>query len=200
MSNNTMNNFEEILIRLQFDNRRILLWGDVDDQIASSIISQLYLHYEKAPHLPVHLLINSHGGDASACEAMVDEIETLKNKGFVVSTMVQGIAASAGAILLAVGTKGKRYARPNSTIMLHPLSFGLEADYADQQKKFTTHIDKKSIMLNNLSAKAVGKDLKKYMRDIKDGLWMTAEEAIKHGVIDGINSDPLVTYPGYKYE
>ena len=195
-----MSDFEELLLKKALQNRRIYLWGDVCDTQAAAVIDQLYLHYEKDKTIPVHIVINSEGGSATSCEAMIDEINVLKSKGLVISTMVQGIAASAAGILLAMGTKGHRFARPSSTVMLHPMSFSLGQDYADQQKKMTIYLEKQTARINLITANSLNKDVKKYIKETKDGLWMTAEEAKKHGVIDEVNVEPLPVYPEYSYE
>lgn len=191
---------DEILLKRALKHRRIYFWGEVDDEIAADAIDQLYFHFENDSKLPVHLLINSVGGSATACEALIDEIDALQKKGLIISTLAQGMAASAAAILLSIGTKGYRFARPNSTIMFHPLSFALEADYADQQKKMTTYLEKKTNRLNLIAATALDKDVKRYIKETKDGLWMTPEEALKHKAIDAILLDTLPVYPEYKYE
>lgn len=192
--------FEEILLKRAFKNRRIYLWGEVNDIMAASTIDQLYLHFETDKHLPVHFLINSEGGAVDSCAAIIDEMEIVKSKGLVINTIAIGLAASAAAAILAFGSVGHRYARPNSTIMLHPISFGLEADYIEQQKKQTAFISDKSVQFNKIIADSIGKDVKKYTKETKDGLWLTPQKALSYGVIDQINKEPLPLYPHYEYE
>lgn len=190
----------KFLLKKSFRDRRLFLWGEVNDDMAASVIYQLHLHLEKDKSLPVHFLINSEGGSVDSCAAIIDEMEVAKAEGLVINTISVGLSASAAAAILAFGTKGHRYSRPNSTIMLHPISFGLDADYIEQQKKQTAFIAEKSIVFNKIIADAIGKDLKKYTKETKDGLWLTPNKALSYGVIDKIDSSPLPVYPNYKYD
>lgn len=184
-------NFEDTLAEEALKNRRIYLWGEVNDEVGVSVIDQMYLHFYKNPSLPIHLLINSEGGLMTSCEAIIDEMECLKRSGVIISTICMGMAYSAAAIILALGTKGHRFARKNCSIMLHPVSFGLENDYIDQQKKMSTFLNKKISAFNRHIADYLGKDYKKYAKEIKDGLWLNADEAEKYGVIDAVSNAPL---------
>lgn len=197
MSEDNLNKF---LLKKSFKDRRIYLWGEVNDDMAASVIYQLHLHFEKDKSLPVHFLINSEGGSVDSCAAIIDEMEVAKNEGLIINTISVGLSASAAAAILSLGTKGYRFSRPNSTIMLHPISFGLEADYIEQQKKQTAFIAEKSVAFNKLIADAIGKDIKKYTKETKDGLWLTPEKAKAYGVIDEIHTKPFPLYPEYTYE
>jgi len=182
-------NFTSILNKNAAQNRRIYLWGDVNEDSAISVISQLH-YFAEENDKPIHLIIHSCGGEVDAELSIIDEMMAVQNSGITVSTIVTGKAYSAAALILIMGSIGYRYARPNSSIMLHPVSYGLGQDYSDYQEKMTAFIKEKNKIINEMIGKRMGlktdKQIKKFVSDMDKGLWLNAEEAIERRIIDKI--------------
>jgi ATP-dependent Clp protease protease subunit len=162
---------------------RIIFIGDViEDTMANLIIAQLLFLESEDPERDIYLYINSPGGVVTAGLAIYDTMQYLKAP---VSTICVGQAASMGAVLLASGAKGKRYALPNSRIMIHQGSGGFRGNTPDvmiQVKELETLVDK----LMKIIAKHTGQDAEKVKRDIDRDRFMSAEEAKAYGLIDEI--------------
>ncbi|MBN2038086.1 MAG: ATP-dependent Clp endopeptidase proteolytic subunit ClpP [Chitinispirillaceae bacterium] len=162
--------------------RIIFLGSDIDDTTADLVMAQLiFLEYEDSEK-DITIYINSPGGIVSSGLAIYDTIQYIKPD---VSTICIGQAASMGAILLAAGTKGKRYALPHSRIMLHQPIGGAGGQAAD------IAIHAREIMrvkntLNEIIQKHTGQDLPVIARDTDRNFFMTAEEAKKYGIVDEI--------------
>lgn len=173
-------------------HRQVWLWGDLDHELSYEITAALS-YLGRLSREPIYLLINSEGGNVEAEFSIIDEIVGLQEAGIVVSTIANGQACSAGADILALGTKGYRMARPHSSIMLHPTSFGLEHDYEGNHRNRIQFYDKQSCIIHRELAAACGMTDKYevFLNDIDKGLWLTAEEAVKYGVIDSILKGPL---------
>ena len=164
------------------EDRIVFLTGEINDLTADLIIAQL-LHLEgKDPDKDISLYINSPGGSVTAGMGIYDTMNYIKCD---VSTICVGMAASMGAFLLSSGAKGKRYALPNSEIMIHqPLggAQGQASDIAIQAE----HILKTKKKMNRILSENSGQPLEKIERDIDRDYYMTAEEAHKYGLIDKI--------------
>ena len=173
----------DIYSRLLKD-RIIFLSGGIDDHKANLIIAQLLFLESEDPKKDISFYINSPGGSASATLAMVDTMQHIKPK---VSTVCVGMAASGGAILLAMGAKGKRYALPNSEIMIHQPLGGAEGQASDIAIT-AEHILKTKSKLAKMLAKNTGKSLSQIEKDIDRDFFLSAEEAKKYGIIDKILS------------
>ena len=162
---------------------RIIFIGDViEDTMANLIIAQLLFLESEDPERDIYLYINSPGGVVTAGLAIYDTMQYLKAP---VSTICVGQAASMGAVLLAAGAKGKRYALPNSRIMIHQGSGGFRGNTPDvmiQVKELETLVDK----LMKIIAKHTGQDAEKVKRDIDRDRFMSADEAKAYGLIDEI--------------
>jgi len=162
---------------------RIIFIGDaIEDTMANLIIAQLLFLESEDPERDIYLYINSPGGVVTAGLAIYDTMQYLKAP---VSTICVGQAASMGAVLLAAGAKGKRYALPNSRIMIHQGSGGFRGNTPDvmiQVKELETLVDK----LMKILAKHTGQDAEKVKRDIDRDRFMSAEEAKSYGLIDEI--------------
>lgn len=162
--------------------RIIFLGGEVDDTVADLVMAQLiFLEYED-PEKDITLYVNSPGGVVSAGLAIYDTIQYIKPD---VSTICIGQAASMGAILLAAGTKGKRYALPHARVMLHqPLggAGGQASDVAIHAKE----IIRVKTDLNEIIQKHSGQSLDVIKRDTDRNFYMSAEEAKEYGLIDEI--------------
>jgi ATP-dependent Clp protease, protease subunit len=171
----------DIFSRLLRDNI-IFLDGPIDDHVANLIIAQMLFLQSEDSKKDISLYINSPGGSASATLAMIDTMNHIKND---VSTIVVGMAASGGAWLLSAGTKGKRFALPNSEIMIHQPLGGAEGQASDIEIR-AKNILKLRENLAKIMAKNTGQTLSKVEKDIDRDYFMSAEEAKKYGIIDKV--------------
>ncbi len=171
----------DIFSRLLMD-RIIFLSGPVHDEMANAIVAQFLLLASQDPEKDINLYINSPGGSVIAGLAILDTMRFIRCD---VRTYCIGQAASMGALLLGAGTKGKRFALPNSRIMIHQLSGGFEGtapDMAVQAKE----IFKMSDNLNSILAGCCGKTAEEVARDTERDHFMTAQEAVAYGLIDKV--------------
>ena len=171
----------DIYSRLLQD-RIIFLSNEVNDDIASLIVSQLLFLESQDPGKDISLYINSPGGSVSAGFAIYDTMNYIKCD---VATYCMGLAASMGAFLLAGGAKGKRFALPHSTIMIHQPSGGAQGQ-ATEIQIVADHIAQTKRTLNELLAANTGQPIEVVERDTDRDNYMTAEEAKAYGLIDGV--------------
>ena len=171
----------DIYSRLLQD-RIIMLSNEVNDDIASLIVSQLLFLESQDPTKDIHLYINSPGGSVSAGFAIYDTMNYVKCD---VSTFCMGMAASMGAFLLAGGAKGKRLALPNSEIMIHQPSGGAKGQETEI-RIVAEQILKTRDQLNRILAENTGKPLDVIAADTERDNYMTAQEAKEYGLIDEI--------------
>ena len=162
--------------------RIIFLGEEVNDTSASIIVAQLLFLEAEDPSKDIHLYINSPGGSVSAGFAIYDTMKYIKCD---VSTICIGMAASMGAFLLAGGTKGKRFALPNSEIMIHQPSGGARGQ-ATEIKIVAENILKTKKKLNEILAANTGRSIEEIERDTERDNYMSAEEAKAYGLIDEI--------------
>lgn len=162
--------------------RIIFLGEEVNDTSASIIVAQLLFLEAEDPSKDIHLYINSPGGSVSAGFAIYDTMKYIKCD---VSTICIGMAASMGAFLLAGGTKGKRFALPNSEIMIHQPSGGARGQ-ATEIKIVAENILKTKKKLNEILAANTGRSIEEIERDTERDNYMFAEEAKAYGLIDEI--------------
>jgi ATP-dependent Clp protease protease subunit len=162
--------------------RIIFLGTPIDDNIASLIISQLLFLEAEDPEKDIFLYINSPGGVVTSGMAIYDTIRYIKPD---VVTTCMGQAASMGALLLAAGTKGKRYALPNSRIMIHQPLGGAEGQASDIQIAANEILRIKET-LNGILAEAAGKTVKQIEKDTDRNYFMSAIEAKEYGLIDKV--------------
>ena len=173
----------DIYSRLLKD-RIIMLTEDVNHVTASSIVAQLLFLESEDPDKEISFYINSPGGSITDGMAIVDTMRYIKCP---ISTICVGMAASMGAVLLACGDKGKRFATPNSEIMIHqPLISGGVSGQATEIKIHADHILRTRSRLNKLLSEQTGQDLETIEKDTERDNYMLAEEALKYGLIDGI--------------
>jgi ATP-dependent Clp protease protease subunit len=170
----------DIYSRLLKD-RIIFLGMPIDDNVANSVIAQL-LFLDSQGDGDISLYINSPGGSVSAALAMYDTIQYLKSN---VSTICVGIAASAAAILLASGTKGKRFILPNSEVLIHQVMGGASGQ-AVEIAIASRHILKIKDRVNRILADHTGQKIDKIEKDTDRDYFMTAEEAKAYGIVDKI--------------
>ena len=164
--------------------RIIFLGEEVNDVSASIVVAQLLFLEAEDPGKDINLYINSPGGSVSAGFAIYDTMNYIKCD---VSTICIGMAASMGAFLLAGGTKGKRFALPNSEIMIHQPSGGARGQ-ATENKIVSENILKTRKKLNEIMAANTGRSLEEIERDTERDNYMSAAEAKEYGLIDAILS------------
>lgn len=164
------------------EDRVIFLAGEVTDELANTIVAQLIYLESKDPTKDISLYINSPGGSVTAGLAIYD---TMKYIRCDVSTICIGMAASMGAFLLASGTKGKRYALPNSEIMIHQVLGGASGQASDVEIH-TRHLLNTKNRLNAILASNVGKTLEEVEKDTDRDNFLTAEEAKEYGIVDEV--------------
>lgn len=171
----------DIYSRLLKD-RIVMLSGPIDDAVANSVIAQLLFLDAQDPDKDIYLYINSPGGSVSAGLAIFDTMNFINAD---VQTIVIGLAASMGAFLLAAGEKGKRYALPNAEVMIHQPLGGAQGQ-ATEIEIAARHILKTRDILNKILAERTGQTLKVIARDTDRDNYMSAEEAVKYGLVDAI--------------
>lgn len=170
----------DIFSRLLKD-RIILLSGEIDDECANSVIAQL-LYLDSLNNEEISLYINSPGGSVTSGMAIYDTMNFVKSD---VSTICLGMAASMGAFLLSSGKKGKRYALPNSEIMIHQPLGGAKGQ-ATEIKIAAEQILKTKEKLNKILSENTGQNLKKVEQDTERDHFLDANEALDYGLIDKI--------------
>ncbi len=171
----------DIYSRLLKD-RIIFLGSAIDDSVANVIIAQLLFLEAEDPDKDIYIYINSPGGVVSAGLAIYDTIQFIKAP---VSTICLGQAASMGAVLLASGEPGKRFALTNARIMLHQPLGGFQGQASDMEIHAKEIIRIKDV-LNNILVKHTGKSLKQIRKDTDRDFFMSSEEALKYGIIDKV--------------
>ena len=171
----------DIYSRLLKD-RIIFLAGTVTDPLANAVIAQLLFLASQDPKKDIQLYINSPGGSVTAGMAIYDTMQYIKPD---VSTVCVGMAASMGAVLLAAGAKKKRFALPNSQILLHQVAGGVSGE-AIEIEITAKQIVKIREKLNNILAKHTGQPLSKIEKDTDRDFYLSAQEAKDYGVVDEV--------------
>lgn len=164
------------------EDRIIFLTGEINDTTANIVVAQLIYLEGKNPEKDIYLYINSPGGSVSAGLAIYDTIKYIKCD---VVTICIGLAASMGAFLLTSGTKGKRYALPNSEIMIHQPLGGTQGQASDIEIQ-ARHMQNIKEKINKILSESTGQDLKKIQKDTDRDYYMSAEQAKEYGLIDDI--------------
>jgi len=171
----------DIYSRLLKD-RIIMLTGEVNDAVASSIVAQLLFLEAQDPDKDIYFYINSPGGVITSGLSMFDTMNYIKPD---VVTICIGQAASMGAFLLSSGTKGKRYALPHSRIMIHQPSGGAQGQSSDIQIQ-AQEIQRLKDTLNEIMAQQTGKTKKRLEKDTERDYFMSSAEALEYGLIDKV--------------
>lgn len=171
----------DIYSRLLKD-RIVMLSGEIDDAVASSIVAQLLFLEAEDPDKDIYLYINSPGGVVTSGFSIYDTMNYIKPD---VSTICIGQAASMGAFLLSCGAKGKRYALPNSRIMIHQPLGGAQGQATDIEIQAKEILRMKEI-LNGILSQNSGKDLAQVEKDTDRDFFMSAEDAVRYGLIDQV--------------
>jgi ATP-dependent Clp protease protease subunit len=171
----------DIYSRLLKD-RIIMLSGEVNDQVASTIVAQLLFLEAQDPDKDIYFYINSPGGVITSGLSMYDTMNYIKPD---IVTICIGQAASMGAFLLSSGTKGKRYALPHARIMIHQPSGGAQGQSTDIQIQ-AQEIQRLKDTLNGIMAEQTGKTAKRLEKDTERDKFMSAQEALEYGLIDKV--------------
>ena len=171
----------DIYSRLLKD-RIVFLSGEVNDDVANAVVAQLLFLEMENPDADIFMYINSPGGSITAGMAIYDTMQYIKPH---VRTVCIGMAASMGAFLLMAGEKGKRYALPNSEVMIHQPSGGARGQATDINIHAKWILRTKEKM-NKLMSEMTGQPLEKIERDVERDYFMSAEEALAYGIIDEI--------------
>ena len=164
------------------EDRVVFLSGEITDEIANLVVAQLIYLESKDPTKDISLYINSPGGSVTAGLAIYD---TMKYIRCDVSTICIGMAASMGAFLLSSGAKGKRYALPNSEIMIHQVLGGSQGQASDVEIH-TRQLLKLKKKLNTILAENTGKDVAEVEKDTDRDNYLSAEEAKSYGIVDEV--------------
>jgi ATP-dependent Clp protease, protease subunit len=173
----------DIYSRLLKD-RIIMLNGPVTDETANTIVAQLLFLESDNPDKDINLYINSPGGSVTAGMAIYDTMQYIKSD---VSTICLGLAASMGSFLLTAGAKGKRFALPNSEILIHQPS--VHGGFQGQATDIKIHADwllKTKAKLNRIYSERTGQPLERIEQDMERDYYMTAEEAFTYGIVDKV--------------
>ena len=166
------------------NDRIVFLCDEVNDTTASLVVAQLLYLEAQDPDKDISLYINSPGGSITACMAIYDTMNYIKCD---VSTVCIGMAASMGAFLLSAGTKGKRFALPNSEIMIHqPLISGGLKGQATDVKIYTDHLLRTKEKMNKILSENTGKTYEQVCEDTERDNFMSADEAAAYGLVDKV--------------
>lgn len=164
------------------EDRIVFISGEIDDNTANTVVAELIYLEAKNPDKDICVYINSPGGSVTAGMAIYDTMRYVKCD---VSTICVGLAASMGAFLLAAGTKGKRFCLPNSEVMIHQPLGGAQGQASDIEITAKHIIQTKKKMIKMLSENT-GKPIDQVEKDVDRDYFMTAEEAVKYGIVDKV--------------
>lgn len=162
--------------------RIIFITGGIEDHMANLVVAQLLFLESEDPKKDIYLYINSPGGSVTAGLSIIDTMHHVKPD---IATVVVGMAASMGSLILSQGAKGKRFALPNAEVMIHQPSGGAYGQASDIDIT-AKHIIKTRDRLNKMLAKATGQKLQKIEHDVDRDFFMDAEEAKAYGIVDKV--------------
>jgi ATP-dependent Clp protease protease subunit len=171
---------------LLLKERIVFLGTPIDDQVANLIVAQLLFLNHEDPEREIHMYINSPGGIIYAGLAIYDTMQMISNP---ISTVAVGVTASFGTVLLAAGTKGRRYALPNATIHLHQPLGGAQGQATDIEIQARQILRLKALLLNIL-AKHTGQPLEVIERDSDRDYYLEAKAAVDYGLVDQVLETP----------
>jgi ATP-dependent Clp protease protease subunit len=172
---------QELIDARLLEERKVFLWGMVDDDSAKHVIDRL-LYLDMQNDKEIQLLINSPGGDVTSGFAIYDTITSLKSP---VSTICTGLAASMGSILLSVGKKGRRFIQPHARVMIHQPSGGAQGQATNIEIQAREILKTREIGARIL-AENCGQPFEKIMKDFNRDYWMDARESVDYGIVDDI--------------
>ncbi len=178
---------QDIIDSKILNNRKVFLWGEVDDNSAKHVVERLLYLEMVDPGKEIQLLINSPGGYVTSGFAIYDAMKSISSP---VSTICTGLAASMGSILLSAGAKGRRFILPNARVMIHQPSGGAGGTAIDIEIQMEEILKTKQLGAEIL-AQNCGQPVEKIMKDFNRDYWMSATESIEYGIVDS-NLDKLV--------
>jgi ATP-dependent Clp protease protease subunit len=167
---------------LLLKERIVFLGTPIDDQVANVIVAQLLFLNREDPEKEIYMYINSPGGQIYAGLAIYDTMQMISNP---ISTWAIGVTASFGTVLLAAGSKGKRYALPHATIHVHQPLGGAQGQASDIEIQ-AREILRLKARLNNVLVKHTGKSLEEIVHDTERDFYMDADQAVKYGIVDQV--------------
>ncbi|MCX8051170.1 MAG: ATP-dependent Clp protease proteolytic subunit [Chlorobi bacterium] len=170
------------IARTLLEQRKVFLWGQVDDDSARDVIDRLFYLDTVEPGKEITLYINSPGGYVTAGMAIYDAIRALRSP---VSTVCMGLAASMGSILLSAGVKGRRFIFPHGRVMIHQPSGGAAGTSTDIEIQMKEILKIKEISARILSENT-GQPIERIMQDFDRDYWMDARESVEYGIVDAI--------------
>lgn len=179
MDNNVK--LQDIIDSKILNERKVFLWGQIDDKSAKHVIERLLYLELIAPNKEIQLIVNSQGGYVTSGFAIYD---TMKSISSPISTVCSGLAASMGSIILSAGTKGRRFILPNARVMIHQPSGGAGGAASDIEIQMDEIIKTKKLGAEILAANC-GQTVDKIMRDFNRDYWMSADESVNYGIVDG---------------
>lgn len=171
---------------LLFRERIIFVGTAIDDQVANAVVAQLLVLSREDPDADIQMYINSPGGQIYSGLAIYDTMKMVPNK---ISTVAVGVTASFGTVLLAAGTKGKRYALPHATIHMHQPLGGAEGQATDIEIQAREILRLKSRLMNILS-ESTGQKLEVIEHDTDRNFYMDAQQAVEYGIVDQVLTPP----------
>lgn len=171
----------DIYSRLLKD-RIVFVGAEIEDQLANSIVAQLLFLAAEAPDKDIQMYINSPGGSITAGFSIYDTMQIIKPQ---VNTICTGLAASFGSLLLLAGAKGKRYALPNSEIMIHQPHGGAQGQASDIAIRAKRILKAREVLVQ-ITADRTGQTVEKIQQDMDRDYFLTAEEAVEYGIIDKV--------------
>lgn len=172
---------QELIDKRFLEERKVFLWGDVNGKTAKHVIDHL-LYLDSESDKEIQFIINSPGGYVTDGFAIYDTMQSLKSP---VSTICSGLAASMGSILLSGGTKGRRFIQPLAKVMIHQPSGGARGQASNIEIQAAEIIKIRDISAQILSENC-GQPLEKILKDFNRDYWMSAEESVEYGIVDGI--------------
>tara|TARA_R110002072_G_scaffold40218_2_gene114320 strand:- start:1326 stop:1871 length:546 start_codon:yes stop_codon:yes gene_type:complete len=172
---------QELIEEKFLEERKVFLWGQVDDASAKHVIDRL-LYLDLQNNNEIQLVINSPGGYVTSGFAIYDTIKSLKSP---VSTVCSGLAASMGSILLSAGAKGRRFMQPHAQVMIHQPSGGARGQASNIEIQ-AREIIKTRELSGQILADNCGQKVDKVMKDFDRDYWMNAEESLAYGIVDAM--------------
>src|SRR3989339_1839498 len=172
---------QDIIDSKILNERKVFLWGQVDDDSAKHVIDRLLYLEMVQPGKEIQLIINSPGGYVTSGLAIYD---TMKSISSPISTICSGLAASMGSIILSAGEKGRRFVLPHARVMIHQPSGGADGPASDIEIQIEELLKTKKLGAEIL-AKNCGKTVDEIMKDFNRDYWMSAGESVEYGIVDG---------------
>lgn len=171
---------------LLLKERIVMLFTPITDQVANVVVAQLLYLEREDPSKDISMYIQSPGGSIHAGFAIYDTMQLIRPD---VSTICVGMAASMATVLLCAGTKGKRYALPNSTVHMHQAAGGVQGQATDMQIA-AREIARQQDILKEIIVKHTGQDMEKVTHDMDRDFWLDPNQAVEYGLIDEVLSKP----------